>query len=113
MGLIFLVFGFDGILHFFPLPPMPEAAAAFMGSLISSKLFYAVKGLEVFCGLLLLSGFFIPLALSLLAPIIFNIVWFDMMLAPSGLVVGVVLVALEVFLILNSWQKFKPLLEVK
>lgn len=113
MGFVFLIFGFDGILHFFPLPPMPEAAVVFMGVLISSKLFYAIKALEILCGLLFLSGYFVPLASALILPILFNIIWFDMMLAPNGLPVGILLIILEGILIWNYWPKFKPLFDIK
>lgn len=113
LGLVFVIFGFDGLFHFFPAPPMPEAATAVIGTLISYRLFYAVKALEVVSGVLLLSGRFVPLALAMLAPILFNIVWFDAALAPEGLAVAVPLLGLELFLLWTQRARFLPLLDAR
>jgi hypothetical protein len=51
------------------------------------------------------------LALALLAPVVFNIVWFDVALDPSGLAVGVVLAALELALIWAARGSFRPLFD--
>ena len=110
LGLVFLVFGFDGLLHFFPLPPMPEPAAAFIGTLTHMRLFYAVKVIEIAAALLLLSGRFVPLALSLLAPIIFNILWFDAALDPHSLGVGGLVVTLELLCLWSVRASLRPLL---
>jgi uncharacterized membrane protein YphA (DoxX/SURF4 family) len=113
LGSIFFVFGFDGLFHFMPMPPMPEAANAVIGVLIGYRLFYALKAFEIAAGLLLLSGRFVPLALAVLAPIIFNIVWFDAALAPSALPVGVLLIALEGFLLWSQRALLRPLLAAR
>lgn len=110
LGLVFVVFGFDGVLHFIPLPPMPEPATSVIRVLQSYGLFYAVKALEVTAGLLLLSGRQVPLALAVLVPITFNIVWFDAALDPASLPVGVVLLGLEAVLVWNRRALLTPLL---
>ncbi len=51
---------------------------------------------EVVAGVLLLTGFFVPLALTLLAPVIVNIVAFHALLAPSGLGLGLLVLVLEI-----------------
>lgn len=113
LGLIFVVFGFDGVLHFMPLPPMPKAASAVIGVLVSYRLFYAVKALEIAAGLLLLSGRFVPLALAALAPIVFNIIWFDAALAPSALPVAGAIVVLGGVLGWHHRERFRPLLAAR
>ena len=113
LGLVFLVFGLDGLFHFVPLPPMPEPAIAFLGALMAIRLFYAVKAIELTSAVLLLSGRYVTVALCMLAPVIFNIVWFDASLAPAGLPVGVVLVALELTLAWNQRERFLPLLAAR
>jgi putative oxidoreductase len=95
MGLLFTASAVVGMMGKVP-PPEPAAAQAFMGVLVSSGLLYLVKVLELLCGLALLSGFFVRLALLVLAPIIVNIAFFHVALDPSGLIVGVVLIALWV-----------------
>jgi uncharacterized membrane protein YphA (DoxX/SURF4 family) len=110
LGLVFTVFGVDGLFHFFPLPPMPDAAQAVIGVLISFRLFFALKAFEVTAGVLLLAGRWVPLALAVLAPILFNIVWFDASLDPKSLPVAGVLVGLEAFLVWTLRARFRPLL---
>jgi uncharacterized membrane protein YphA (DoxX/SURF4 family) len=109
LGLVFLVFGLDGLFHFIPFPPMPPAASAFIHALIATRLFFAVKALEITAAVLLLSGRFVPLALALLAPVIFNIVWFAAALAPSSLGVGLLVLALELFSLWAVRARFLPL----
>lgn len=98
LGLTFFVFGLNGFLHFLPQPPMPAAAGAFAGGLASAPYFFPLlKGIEVFVGALLLANRFVPLALTVVAPIILNIVAFHVFLAPSPLMVAFLL-ASEIYL---------------
>ena len=98
LGLIFFVFGLNGFLQFMPQPPMPEKAGAFMGALAATGyMFPLIKGVEVLAGALLLSNRFVPLALALLAPNVVNIVLFHSVLAPGGLPVALMVLALELF----------------
>src|SRR5262245_14008901 len=86
LGLIFTVFGLNGFLHFLPQPPSTPAAMAFGGALAATGyMFPLIKGTEVLAGVLLLSGRYVPLALTLLAPVVVNIVAFHLFLAPAGL----------------------------
>ncbi len=57
-----------------------------------------LKTTELLCGLLLLVGRFVPLALVILAPIIINIFFTHLFLAPSGLPVALIIGALEIYL---------------
>jgi len=99
MGLIFFVFGLNGFFHFLPMPPMPEGAGAFMMGLKGSGYFFPfLKGTEIVCGLLLLSGAFVPLAIIVLAPIVINIFLFHAFLAPSGLPLPIIIGLLEIYL---------------
>jgi hypothetical protein len=91
-GLTFFVFGLNGFLHFLPQPPMPAAAGGFLGGLFSAPYFLPLlKGTEVIAGILLLSNRFVPLALTVLAPIVVNIVAFHVFLAPSPAMVAFLL----------------------
>jgi len=99
LGLIFVVFGLNGFLSFIPMPPPEGAAAAFMGGLAASGYFFPLlKGTEVIVGVLLLSGRFVPLALTVLAPITLNILAFHLLLAPSGLPLALLVMALHLSL---------------
>src|SRR5262245_59362782 len=85
LGLLFLVFGLNYFLNFLPPPPAPpEKALAFFGGLMAGGyVMPTVKAIEVAAGIALLSNRFVPLALTLLAPIIVNIAAFHFLLAPS------------------------------
>lgn len=98
LGLVFFVFGLNGFLHFLPQPPMPAAAGGFLGGLASAGYFFPLlKGTEVVAGVLLLSNRFVPLALTVLAPIIVNIAAFHVLLAPNPVMVALLL-GLEIYL---------------
>jgi uncharacterized membrane protein YphA (DoxX/SURF4 family) len=113
LGVVFFVFGLNGFLHFIPQPPMSGPPADLIGAMIGSGyLFSFVKGTEVVAGALLLSGRFVPLALTVLAPVILNIVAFHAFLAPSGLPLPLVIVALEIFLARSYWSSFASVVRV-
>ena len=82
--------------------------ADFMKGMEATKyFFYLLKGTELVCGLLLLSGRFVPLALVVLAPVILNIFLIQVFLAPEFMVIGLGLGLMEVFLAFYS-AEFSP-----
>jgi len=114
LGLIFTGFGLNGFFHFLPLPPMSGPPEHFLGALIvTGYLFPLLKATEVLAGTLLLSDRLVPLALTLLAPVVVNIVAFHLFLAPSGLPLPVLILTLEVFLAHGYWSAFAGLLRVR
>ena len=101
LGLIFFVFGLNGFFNFLPQPELPQEASDFFGALFATGYFFPfLKGTEVVCGLLLLIGRYVPLALTVLAPVVLNIVLFHVFLAPApdASAVGFLSLALGVFL---------------
>jgi uncharacterized membrane protein YphA (DoxX/SURF4 family) len=114
LGVIFFVFGLNGFLHFIPQPPMSGPPADLAGAMIASGyLFSFIKGTEVVAGVLLLSGRFVPLALTVLAPVILNILAFHAFLAPSGLPLPIVILALELFLARSYWSSFASVVRAR
>jgi len=108
LGLMFAVFGLNGFLHFLPMPPVGGAAGAFMGALAATGyMFPLIKGTEVVAGFLLLSGRLPALALLLLAPIVVNIIAFHAILAPGGLLMGLLALGLGAFLARQYWPAFR------
>jgi len=98
LGATFLFFGLNDILGFITMPPMPGQAGEFAGLLIATKYMAFVGVLMVISGLLLLVGRFVPLALTILAPILVNILLFHFLIAHGGAAMGLVATALELFL---------------
>lgn len=113
MGLMFLVFGLNGFLHFIPQPKgaMPEAATAFFGGLIQTGYMSPlIFGTQTLVGALLLINRFVPLALALIAPVVVNIIAFHLFLAPSGIGPGMVVLALELYLAWSYRKLYRPML---
>jgi uncharacterized membrane protein YphA (DoxX/SURF4 family) len=114
LGLLFLVFGLNYFLKFLPPQPMPpEKAMAFIGSLLSSGyILPIVKVIEVAAGIALLTNRFVPLALTLLGPIIVNIAAFHFVLAPSY-PMPIAILALELYLAWSYRAAFAPMLRAR
>jgi hypothetical protein len=112
LGLVFFVFGLNGFLNFLPQSAnMPEGALAFAGALLKTGyMFPLIKGTEVIAGALLLSNRFVPLALALIAPIVVNIFAFHAILAPSGIGLAALVVAVEVYLAWTYRDAYRPML---
>src|ERR1700704_4779305 len=84
-GVIFLVFGLNGFLHFIPMPPPSGVAGQFMGAMFVTKYLLFVFAIQLIAGVLLFIKRYVALALTLLAPVIVNILLFHSLMAPSGL----------------------------
>jgi len=111
-GLFWLVFGLNNFLHFFPIPEPSQAGADFMQALENTDyLLPLVYGAQIIAGLMLLARRFVPLALLLLAPIVANILLYDLFLNPSGLVIGGLIGALYAAVLFDHKQKFIPQLK--
>lgn len=117
MGVVFFGAGLAGLLNMASPPAdLPEDLKTFMAGMMATKyLFPLLKGTEVVCGALLLSGFFVPLALIILAPIILNIFLTHLFLAPSGLPLAVFLGLLEIYLAFFSpyRETIRPLFKAR
>ncbi len=113
LGLVFVVFGSNAFLHFIAMPPMEGQAGAFIGALVSSGYIYAIAGLQVVGGLLLILGArFVALGLTLLGPVIVNIVLYHIFLDPKGLPIALVVLFLSLFLLWVYRYKFPALYQV-
>ena len=114
LGLVFLVNGLNGFFNFLPMPTPPPAAAAFAGALFQTGYFFPMlKGIEVVAGAMLLAGVLVPLTLTVLAPIVVNIMAFHLFLAPAGMALALIVLALEVHLAWAYRKVFAPLFVVK
>ena len=112
LGLIFVTFGLNMFLNFIPMPPPPEGPARqFMTALFVSHYVYVVGALQVVGGLILLSGRYVPLGLTLLGPVIVNIVCFHVLMAPAGLPMAIVVTLLALFLLGRYREHFAGLVK--
>ena len=114
LGLLFTVFGLNGFLSFIHQPPPtnPLAIQFFVaiGSSHFAAFFFAA---QLIGGLLLLSGYFVPLALTVLAAELYNILAFHVTLAPAGIAPALVASVLWVLVFLQYRVSFKDVLAAK
>ena len=85
-GLFFAVFGLNGFLHFIPMPPKPPMATQFVSLLDASHYMILVFALKLVAGLIFLSGRYLPLALSMIGPVLVNILLFHVLMDLPGIV---------------------------
>ena len=117
LGLLFL---FASVAYFlmvfgvFPSPPMDGPLKTFNEGLAASGYFFTLlKVTEFICGILLLTGRFVPLALLILAPITINIFMVHLFLDRTGLPVAALMILATAFLAYCYRAAFKPLLSSK
>lgn len=115
LGVVFVFAGFTKVVPVIPMQPMPGDMGAMLTLMMAHKwiLFYGV--VELGSGLLLLAARFVPLALTLLAALLTNILLFNVTLAPSAGTVAATLVlgALEIFLVWAYRESFAGVLSAK
>ena len=86
LGLMFLVFGSNMFLHFIPMPPPPPGLAGqFSTALFEAHYFNVVGAVMVISAILLLLNRFVGLGLTLLGPVLFNILTFHLLINPGGI----------------------------
>ena len=95
LGLVFVIFGLNGIHPFMPMGPMPGGVAGqFVGALIQSHYTLIVSLLQLIGGALLLANRYVTLGLVILGPVIVNIFLFHALMEPKGLPLAVIVVLL-------------------
>ncbi|MES2221600.1 MAG: DoxX family membrane protein [Acidobacteriota bacterium] len=113
LGLMFFVAGLNGFFNFLHGQLPAGVAGTFANALVVSHFIYFIAAVQLIAGALLLINRYVPLALALLAPVLYNILAFHISMQPSGLPPG--LVACLFWLIL-AWRLrvyFAPLLTQK
>src|SRR5580704_1994063 len=113
LGLLFTIFGLTGFFNFIHQPPPANPLAIQFLVAISSSHFAAFFfAVQLIGGLLLLSGFFVPLALTLIAAELYNILAFHLTLSP-GIAPALVACVLWVLVFLHYRKSFNGVLAAK
>jgi putative oxidoreductase len=114
LGVIFMVFGLNGFLHFIHQPPPANPLAIqFLVAVSASHFATFFFAVQVLGGLLLLSGFYVPLALTLLAAELYNILAFHITLAPNTAAPALVACILWVLVFFQYRESFKGIFSSK
>lgn len=109
LGLIFIIFGINGLYTFIPVPEFHP----FMQMMVDSGLIVVVKVIEIVGGILLLTNRFTLVGLLLLGPVVFNILLYHLLLDPGNMLVGFINLILYIILFHGFWPYFQKLLVLK
>ena len=114
LGLIFTIFGLNGFFNFIhQAPPANPLALQFFVAISSSHFAAFFFAVQLIGGLLLLSGIFVPLALTLLAAELYNILAFHLTFAPATMAPALVASVLWVLVFLQYRRSFIGVLAPK
>ena len=114
MGLIFIVFGLNGFLNFIPQPPPSNPLTVqFFVSVSQSHFAAFFFAIQLLGGLLLISGYFVPLALTLLAAELYNILAFHLMFSPATIAPALVTSVLWVLVFLEHRESFNGIFRAR
>ena len=114
LGLMFVVFGSNAFLKFMPMPELPHNPAGdFIRSMVESGYIYAIGAFQVAGGALLLLGRYVPLGLTLLGPIVVNIVLYHIFMDRAGMPMAAIVAALWLFLVWRYRDAFAGLLRAR
>ena len=95
LGLVFVIFGLNGIHPFIPMGEMPTGAAGqFITTMMQTHYSLIVAIIQLLGGVLLLANRYLTLGLVLLGPVIVNIFLFHALMEPKGLPLAIVVVLL-------------------
>jgi putative oxidoreductase len=114
LGLIFFVFGLNGFLHFIPMGPMPTGLSGqYITVLMQSHYIYFVAAVQVVGGALLLIGRYVPLGLTLLGPVIVNILLYHLLMDLKGIPMAIIATILWAIVFYRNRQYFSGLFAQK
>jgi uncharacterized membrane protein YphA (DoxX/SURF4 family) len=111
LGLAFVVFGVFPFLTFLPQPPPPPGLAGDYVKVFTASHYAQVIGaMQLLSGLMLLSGKFVPLGLTILAAILFNIWAFHLLMEPASVLPGAVATLLWAIVFWSYRDRFDGIL---
>jgi putative oxidoreductase len=111
LGFVFVVFGLNGILNFIPMPPPTGIAGQFVGALFLSHYLFVIMFIQIVGGILLIANRFVPLGLTLLAPVVANIFFFHAFMDPTGLPRAAVVIILWLVVAYSVRSAFARILQ--
>jgi putative oxidoreductase len=112
MGVIFLIFGSNMLFHFIHNPPLPPGPMANFSTAMAESHYGVVVGLcQAVPAILLLINRYVPLALTVLAAEIGNIITFHITMQLSGLPMALVVAILWLLVFLRVKSSFAGIFE--
>lgn len=110
-GLMMVNSGLNKFLQYMPMPEMTPEAGALMGAFLEAGyMFPLVAVVELVAGAMIISKRFNALGAVLMMPITVNIFLIHTVLDPAGFVMGAILLALNIWFLLDNKEKFNDLI---
>ena len=114
LGVMFVVFGLNGIFRFIPVPPgIPAMAASFNEVMFASHYMAFVGAVQLLAGLALFANRYVPLALVTIAAVLATILAFHVTMMPATILPGLVATALWFLVASPLRANFAPLLAAR
>jgi hypothetical protein len=113
LGLLFLVFGSNVFFQFIHMPPPTGIAGQFLTALFVSHYVIVIGLLELIPAILLLINRYVPLALTLLAPVLVNIFFYHVFMDPKGLPLAIIVIILWFVVAVSVKSAFAGLFQQK
>jgi hypothetical protein len=107
--LVFLVFGLNPFLNYLPAILPPGLGGQFLTLLMQSHYVLFIGAVQVAGGALLLANRYVPLALTLLGPVIVNILLFHLLLSHAGAALAIIVAIFWGMLAFRNRQYFSSL----
>jgi len=111
-GLMMINSGFNKFLNYMPMPEVPEAAGALMFSFVQSGwMFPLIAAVEIVGGALFITNKFRALGAIILLPVIVGILLFNTVMAPSGIIMSLILFAINIWVVIENKNKYLPMIQ--
>lgn len=107
LGIGFVVFGANAFFNFMPPPELTEKGSQFLGLMFESGYFNWVAIVKIVGGLLLLLGRFVPLGLTLLGPVLVNILLYHVAFDMAGIGMGALFTVLWFIVFVHHKESFR------
>lgn len=110
-GLMFINAGLDKFLHYMPVPPADATMTKLFEAITTLKWLMPLVGfIEITGGLLFIFSKTRALGALVILPVMIGIVLHNTTFMPSGLIIAGVLFAINLWMIADNWNKYKPLI---
>lgn len=112
-GLLFINSGLNKFFNYMPMPKdLPESMIKAMGAFIQiGWLMPLVAVAEIIGGLLFMTNKYRALGAIIIFPVMIGVLLTHITIAPSGLPIAVVLLAINVWVIIENREKYLPMIK--
>jgi uncharacterized membrane protein YphA (DoxX/SURF4 family) len=111
-GFMMVNSGLNKFLNYMPIPEMTESAEALMGALVASiYIFPLVAIVELLAGGLIITKKYNALGAVLMMPVTINIFLIHTVLNPTGIILSLVLLLINLWILIENKSKFTTLFE--